>query len=228
MSDVRNLIIDEFRNVEVLEEKANKDGEKRMYLEGIFGQFGEVNQNGRVYQRDEMLAEVERYNKEEIKEKTAFSELQHPSRVDIDLERVCDLVTELKVDESNGYVYGKSVILDTPMGKVLKGIMQEGRVGKSSRCLGNVQESVMNNGTTGNLVSNMKLICFDSVHGPSVKSAMTDPLFEQREWILNESSGQWMERPFEQWEKKLQNIPKLNREEYLVECIATFLKDIKF
>lgn len=225
MGNSFKLLADDIHNVEVIEEQANKDGEKSMYLQGIFGEYGKRNQNGRIYQKDEMLSEVERYNKEEISEKTAYSELQHPSRVDIDLERVCDLVTELKVNEQNGYVYGKSVILDTPMGRVLKGILEKGRVGKSSRALGSVSESMLSDGTTGNIVSNMKLVCFDSVHGPSVKSAMTDPLFEQREWIMGDT-GKWMEKPFELWEKKLTKIPNLDKEGYLVECINTFLRQI--
>ena len=115
--------------------------------------------------------------------------------------------------------------MDTPDGRIVKAILDsDGRIGKSSRSLGNVNESMQADGSTANVVSNMKLICFDSVHGPSVKKAMTDPLLEQRQWIMGDN-GLYMEQAFDNWEKGLSKIPRHGREEHMVELFEKFFKE---
>jgi len=207
--------------LETYEEQANKDAPKQLYLEGIFGQAGQKNKNGRVYDPNEMLADIKRYNEEFVSTKRAYNELNHPSTPDVDLERSCDRTVSLRM-ENDGTVYGKAVVLDTPMGRIQKALIAGGgMIGKSSRALGQVSEK---NGA--NVVSGLRLICFDSVQDPSVSSAVVDPLIEQREWILGED-GNFIARPLDNLEESLATLPRHDKEKYIVNAIVNFLDEIK-
>lgn len=213
--------------LEVLEEQVNKDEPKKLYIEGIFGQAGKINKNGRVYDLQEMIADVERYDKEYIQEARAFNELDHPDRPDLMSERVSDRTVKMSIDEKTGEVYGKALVMPTPMGLIQKAFIESGgRLGKSSRAMGQLRESRDDNGRVCNYVTGLRLVCYDTVLDPSVSTAMVDPLLEKRDWIVNNEGG-WMERPFDKLEKSISTLPRKNQEQYLVECFKTFLKDIK-
>lgn len=226
MSNAFKLLIDTniVSALEPVLEEANKDEPKKMYIEGIFGQAGKKNKNGRIYDPNEMQRDIERYNEELVKTGRALNELNHPSTPDINLERACDRTVMLRM-ESDGTVYGKALVMDTPMGRIERGLIEGGtRMGKSSRAMGQISEKSFGQ-DSGDYVTGLHLVCFDSVQDPSVGQALVDPLLEQKEWIIGED-GQYLLKPFENLEESLNTLPKHNREEYFVECFAKFMDQI--
>lgn len=228
MADAYKLIFDSEPTsfLEPLTEQANKDGEKKMYIEGIFAVSNKINLNNRIYDPNEMQKDIQRFNEEMVKPGRALNELNHPSTPDVDLERACDRTVELRM-EDDGTVYGKALVLDTPQGRIQKALISGGtKLGKSSRAMGQITEKNVN-GQKQNHVTGLHIVCFDSVHNPSCVSAMVDPLMEQREWIMGKD-GDFLLKPFENFQESLQTFPKHSKEDYIVECISKFLEDIKF
>jgi hypothetical protein len=223
MADAYRLLIDTHSNsfVEPIMEQANKDEPKKMYLEGVFAESGVKNKNGRIYDIEEMRKDVERFNVEKVKQGRSCNEMEHPSNPSINYERVCDRTVELRM-ESDGTVYGKALILDTPMGRLERSLVDGGvRVGKSSRALGQLTEKA-----DGNHVTGMHIVCHDSVEDPSCIKALVDPLMENREWIIG-SDGNYMPMAFDKLTQELSTLPKHNREEYFLECFQNLMKTIK-
>ena len=128
-----------FNSVNFLKE--GKEGEKQDYfIEGIFMQGDMKNRNGRMYPVQTLLKEVNRYDKEYIQKNRAYGELGHPSGPTINLDRVSHMIKELKQDGSN--FVGKAKIMDTPMGNIVKNLMDEGcMLGVSSRGMGTLTVS---------------------------------------------------------------------------------------
>ena len=98
--------------------KPTEDGKKNYFIEGIFMQSEKVNRNGRMYEREILFNEADRYNKEYVQKSRAMGELGHPDGPSLNLERVCHNIVEMKFDGDN--VMGKAKILDTPYGKIVK------------------------------------------------------------------------------------------------------------
>ena len=137
MSNKVKLISEEFvSDVEyITEEKEN--GKKDYKIKGIFMQADIKNKNGRVYPMEILQKEVNRYNKEFIKEKRAYGELGHPEGPTINLERASHMITALYPDGKN--FIGEAKILATPMGEIVKTLMDEGaKLGVSSRGMGSL------------------------------------------------------------------------------------------
>ena len=133
------LISEEFiSDVEyITEEKEN--GKKEYKIKGIFMQADIKNKNGRVYPMEILDKEVKRYNKEFINEKRAYGELGHPEGPTINLERASHMITALYPDGKN--FIGEAKILATPMGEIVKTLMDEGaKLGVSSRGMGSLEQ----------------------------------------------------------------------------------------
>ena len=116
------LISEAIENVEYICEE--NDGNKSYKIRGIFMQGDIKNRNGRVYPMEVLTNEVKNYNRKFVNEKRAYGELGHPEGPTVNLERVSHLVTELYPDGKN--IMGEARILDTPMGKIVKTLMDEG------------------------------------------------------------------------------------------------------
>jgi len=216
----RLLVDDNYNNIEIFTEQENKDAPKKMYLEGVFGMAGKKNKNNRIYDVEDMRRDISRYNKEIIQTNRAYNELNHPTSPDVDLERACDRTVCLRLEE-DGTIYGKSLILDTPLGKIQKALIEGGgMIGKSSRAMGQIEET-----HGASMVRGVRLVCFDSVQDPSVGSAIVDPLLENREWVLNET-GEFIAKPFEKLEEGMKTLPVGKREEYKMNLILDFLNSI--
>jgi len=129
------LISEEVNDAQYLIEEA---GGKRNYkIKGIFLQAEKKNRNGRVYPMEVLEREVTRYNKEFINKKRAFGELGHPDGPTVNLERVSHMITKLHPDGAN--FIGEAKIMDTPYGKIVKGLIDEGaQLGVSSRGMGSL------------------------------------------------------------------------------------------
>ena len=119
--------------------EAKEDGGKNYFIEGVFMQGNIKNRNGRLYPMETLMKEVKRYNKEYVQENRAYGELGHPQGPTINLERVSHMIKELHQDGNN--VRGKAKIMtETPMGKIVKNLMDEGaKLGVSSRGMGTLK-----------------------------------------------------------------------------------------
>ena len=158
-----------------------KDGKKDYKIKGIFMQADIKNRNGRIYPMEVLNKEVSRYNKEYIKEKRAFGELGHPDGPTVNLERASHMITALYPDGKN-YI-GEAKILSTPMGGIVKNLMDEGaKLGVSSRGMGSLDQK---NGA--NYVRNDFYLATaaDIVADPSAPNAFVEGIMEGKEWIWN-------------------------------------------
>ena len=170
----------------IVEEKLGKG--KEYFLEGVFLQSNLKNRNGRVYPTEIMAKEVNRYNEEYIKKNRAFGELGHPDSPSINLDRTAIMIKSLKQDGDNWV--GKAKVMDTPYGKIVKNLIDEGaQLGVSSRGLGSLK---MVNGT--NLVQDdfMLATAADVVADPSAPEAFVNGIMENAEWIYNAGTGTWI------------------------------------
>ena len=133
------LISEEATNVEFLTE-ATKKGGKSYFIEGVFMQSNTKNRNGRIYPQAILQKEAKRYTDEFIAKKRAFGELGHPDGPTVNLERVSHMIEELQEVDQN--FMGRAKILDTPYGKIVKNLIDEGaRLGVSSRGMGSLKPS---------------------------------------------------------------------------------------
>lgn len=211
--------------LDYLVEEQNKESssERKVYITGPFMMAEEKNQNGRVYKIDEMRREVERYTDKMIKTNRAIGEMNHPQSTEVNPANACHKVVELKV--INNYVMGKSLVLNTPMGSLLKSLISDNvQLGISSRALGNVNET-----SKGKEVTNFHLICLDVVHEPSVQKAMLESVMESREWLIKDD-GRIIECAsiaYQDLDKQLNNLPKKDTDLFLKEQLLSFIQRIK-
>ena len=163
----------------ICEEKEN--GNKNYKIKGIFMQADIKNRNGRVYPMEVLQKEVKRYNKEYINEKRAFGELGHPDGPTVNLERASHLITALYPDGKN--FIGEAKILKTPMGEIVKNLMDEGaKLGVSSRGMGSLKQR-----GGANVVSDDFYLATaaDIVADPSAPNAFVEGIMEGKEWVWN-------------------------------------------
>lgn len=206
----------------ILEEK-NKAEPQSLFIQGPFLMAEEKNKNGRIYPLHEMKTEVDRYLEEMVGKKRSLGELNHPSSCDVNPERACHMIT--KMWQENNVFFGKSKILNTPMGNIVKSLIMEGvQLGVSSRALGKLSPT-----SGGNSVSNLHLICCDVVHDPSVPTAFVDGILESKDWIINAdgSIAETMEKGFATLETSIETLPTRGSDDYLRNVIVDFLNSIK-
>ena len=172
------LISEEVQDVEyITEEKEN--GKKDYKIKGIFMQADIKNRNGRVYPMEILQKEVKRYNKQYINEKRAFGELGHPDGPTVNLERASHMITGLYPDGKN--FIGEAKILSTPMGNIVKNLMDEGaKLGVSSRGMGSLDQK---NGANYVRDDFSLATAADIVADPSPPNAFVEGIMEGKEWI---------------------------------------------
>ena len=156
-------------------------GGKNYKIKGIFLQADIKNRNGRVYPMEVLEKEVNRYNKKFINEKRAYGELGHPEGPTVNLERVSHMVTELYPDGKN--FIGEAKIMATPMGEIVKSLMQEGgKLGVSSRGMGSLDQR---NGANYVRDDFYLATAADIVADPSAPNAFVEGIMEGKEWVWN-------------------------------------------
>ena len=150
-----------------------KGGKKNTFLEGVFMQAENKNKNGRIYTREVLTSAVDRFVNEQVITGRAVGELNHPEGPSINLDKVSHRITELKWDGNN--VMGKALILDTPMGQIVKGLVEGGvQLGVSSRGMGSLS---MRDGV--NYVGEDFLLnTIDIVQDPSAPNAFVNGIME--------------------------------------------------
>jgi hypothetical protein len=171
------LITEHLDSVQYITE-ANDKGEKNVFIEGVFMQAEQQNRNNRIYPKDILEAATAKYVKEQVKTGRAVGELNHPEGPAINLDKVSHRITELKWVGND--VVGKALILDTPMGKIVKGLVEGGcKLGVSSRGMGTVEQREGKTFVKNDFV----LATVDIVQDPSAPSAFVEGIMEGVEWI---------------------------------------------
>lgn len=208
----------------VVEEKNLKEGqEPRMWIVGEYMMAGDRNRNGRIYDVREMNREVDRYNNEFIGSKRGMGELNHPTSAEVDLERACHLVTELKMDRN--VAMGKSMVLSTPCGKILESLIKDGvQVGVSSRALGKLVPIEGLEEET-NRVQDMRLVAIDCVADPSYPKAFVNGILESKQYVLADDGS--FEELYDQFESAIGKLPRKDVENYLKEQFIDFIWKIQ-
>ena len=155
-----------------------KNGKKNTVIEGIFMQAESKNRNGRVYPRDVMESAVNKYVTEQVSKGRAVGELNHPEGPTINLDKVSHRITELNWDGNN--VMGKALVLDTPMGQIVKGLVEGGvQLGVSSRGMG----TLVNKNGVNVVGKDFILATVDIVQDPSAPEAFVNGIMEGVEWV---------------------------------------------
>jgi hypothetical protein len=212
------LITETINEIKILKEGAN--GEKGYFIEGIFLQGDIKNRNGRMYPVSILEKEVARYTKDFVSQNRAFGELGHPENPTVNLERVSHMIKELNRDGSN-YV-GKAKVMDTPYGKIVKNLIDEGaRLGVSSRGLGTLTEK------NGMHVVNddYKLsTAADIVADPLAPDAFVRGIMEGKEWILE--NGIIKEKQVEEYKKLILNTSTRRLTEVKLNAFKDFLRNL--
>jgi hypothetical protein len=173
------LICETLEDVEFVCESTSTGG-KNYFIEGVFMQANVKNRNGRIYPKDILQKEAKRYEQNYINQNRAFGELGHPEGPTVNLERVSHLIQSLKM-EGNNFI-GKAKVMDTPYGKIVKNLIDEGaRLGVSSRGMGSLKPA-------GRNVSQVQddfylATAADIVADPSAPAAFVNGIMEGREWI---------------------------------------------
>ena len=176
------LISEAVENVEFITEE--KKGGKSYKIRGIFMQADVKNRNGRVYPMDILRKEVTKYNKNFIQQNRAFGELGHPDGPTVNLERVSHMITSLTPDGKN--FIGEAKIMETPMGKIVKNLMDEGaKLGVSSRGMGSLNQK---NGASYVRDDFYLATAADIVADPSAPNAFVEGIMEGKEWVWNNGS----------------------------------------
>ena len=212
------LISVEIQDAEYLVEDVG--GKKNYKIKGVFLQSDIKNRNGRVYPKQIMMKEVNRYQKEFVEKKRAFGELGHPDGPTVNLERVSHMITNLQQDGSN--FIGEAKIMNTPYGKIVKGLIDEGaQLGVSSRGMGSLEQR---NGA--NYVKNdfMLATAADIVADPSAPDAFVQGIMESKEWVWD--NGRLVERDVEAWRREIRSASTRKLEEKKLEVFENFLKNL--
>ena len=212
------LISEEVQNAEYLIEE--KNGKKEYKIRGVFLQSEIKNRNGRVYPREILVREVNRYTKEFINKNRAFGELGHPDGPTVNLERVCHMVKSLKQDGKD--FIGEAKIMDTPYGKIVKGLIDEGaQLGVSSRGMGSL---IQRNGVNYVKDDFYLATAADIVADPSAPDAFVEGIMESKEWVWD--NGVLKEKDIESWKNQIRTARQRSLEEAKLKVFESFLKKL--
>ena len=205
-------------NLQVITEK-RKDGTKEYAIEGVFMQADQKNRNGRIYEKDVLENAVEKYVTEQVKTGRAVGELNHPEGPTINLDKVSHKITELKWQGSD--VVGKASILNTPMGKIVEGLLEGGvKLGVSSRGMGTL---VQKKGTSyvGN---DFMLATVDIVQDPSAPGAFVNGIMEGVSWVWD--NGVLKAQEIEEIETEIKEARGMRSSDVEIKAFKNFLSKL--
>lgn len=200
------------------------DGKKKEhFIEGVFMQGNLKNRNGRIYPMETLEKEVNRYNDQFVKTNRAYGELGHPDGPTINLERVSHMIKDLR-REGNDFV-GKAKIMDTPYGKIVKSLIDEGaQLGVSSRGMGSLQQ---NSDGINEVQGDFQLATAgDIVADPSAPNAFVNGVMEGVEWIYDAASNSWQSQKVIEQIRDTGRISARELQERKVEFFENFLKTL--
>jgi len=214
------LIAEDIDNqLEVITE-ANEKGEKSYVIEGVFAQADQKNRNGRIYPKPIMEKAVSKYVTDQVSQKRAVGELNHPDGPTVNLDKVSHLITALEWNGND--VVGKASILDTPNGKIVKGLLDGGvKLGVSTRGMGSLESR---NGTMY-VKDDFILNTVDIVQDPSAPAAFVNGIMEGVEWIWD--NGVIQPQVIEKMETEIKKAPRTDLYETQVREFKNFLSLLK-
>jgi hypothetical protein len=212
------LITEEISNAEYIVEQ--KNGKKNYSIKGIFMQSDVKNRNGRVYPKEILQKEVFRYNREFINKSRAFGELGHPDGPTVNLERVSHMIKALYPEGAN--FIGEARILDTPYGKIVKSLIDEGaKLGVSSRGMG----TLANVGGANIVKDDFYLAtAADIVADPSAPDAFVEGIREGKEWVWN--NGVLKEQEVNELKLQVESKERMARANKNAQVFESFLKKL--
>jgi len=205
-------------DVEMIVEE--KDGKKSHLIEGVFAQADAKNRNGRIYPMAVMEKAVNKYVDEQVKEGRAVGELNHPDGPTVNLDKVSHLIQDLQFEGKN--VMGKALILDTPNGQIVKGLLEGGvKLGVSTRGMGSLEQR------NGAMVvkDDFILNTVDIVQDPSAPAAFVNGIMEGVEWVWN--NGIIEAQVIEKMETEIKKAPRSDLYEVQVREFKNFLSLMK-
>ena len=209
------LITETIEDIDILTE-ANAKGGKDYKIRGVFMQADIKNRNGRVYPVGTLQTEVARYTREFINKKRAFGELGHPDGPTVNLERVSHMITSLTPEGKN--FVGEAKIMDTPYGKIVKNLIDEGaQLGVSSRGMGSIS-----NGTVGK--DFYLATAADIVADPSAPDAFVEGIMEGKEWVWN--NGVLKEQEINELKLQVESKERMARADKNAQVFESFLKKL--
>lgn len=197
------------------------DGEKSHFIKGVFMQAEQKNRNGRIYPKKTLSEQVNKYVTNYVDQNRAFGELGHPDGPVVNLERVSHMIKELREDGNNWV--GKAKIMDTPYGKIVKNLIDEGaKLGVSSRGMGSLKSV---NGT--NIVQDDFYLATaaDIVADPSAPEAFVEGIMEGKEWVWE--NGVIREQEIARMKLKLQQTNRKKLEESKLDLFKSFLSKLQ-
>ena len=202
----------------IVEKKEN--GDKTYAIEGVFAQADQKNRNGRIYPKTIMEKAVDKYVTDQVQQKRSVGELNHPEGPTVNLDKVSHLITALEWKGND--VVGKASILDTPNGKIVKGLLDGGvKLGVSTRGMGSLE----NKGGTMYVKDDFILNTVDIVQDPSAPAAFVNGIMEGVEWVWN--NGVICQQVIEKMETEIRTAPKKHLYETQVREFKNFLSLLK-
>jgi len=207
------------QSLEILTEE-KEGGGKSYSIEGVFMQAEQKNRNGRIYPKPIMEKALGKYNTEQVSKGRAVGELNHPEGPTVNLDKVSHKIESL--DWKGNDVVGKATILETPMGQIVKGLLDGGvRLGVSTRGMGSLQ----NNGNAMVVKDDFILNAVDIVQDPSAPSAFVNGVMEGVEWVWN--NGIIEQQAIEIMETEIKKAPRADLYETQVREFKNFLSLLK-
>ena len=214
------LIKEVTEEIQYIAEINEETGKKSHFIEGVFLQADITNRNGRRYPMETMRKEVDRYIKESIDKKRAMGELGHPEGPTLNLDRVSHMITSLKEDGTNWV--GRAKILDTPMGNIVKNLIDEGAsLGVSSRGMGSLKEV---DGVNEVQEDFMLATAADIVADPSAPDAYVSGIMEGKEWVF--VNGIWQEKEIEESQNIIKKASAKDLEAAKIQVFENFLNKL--
>ena len=216
------LISESIEEVEYLFEEDEATGNKNYKIRGPFLQAEVKNRNGRIYPLPILEKEVRRYNKEYIQKNRAFGELGHPDGPTVNLERVSHMITALHPD-GNDFI-GEAKIMDTPYGKIVKNLIDEGaKLGVSSRGMGSLEPKRGVNFVKDDFYL---ATAADIVADPSAPNAFVEGIMEGKEWVWQNGAVKEMDIAAYRKELDMKYARVQAREEKAVEIFENFMSKL--
>lgn len=212
------LITETIEDIRTIVE-SNEGGGKNYFITGVMMEAGVVNRNKRMYNENILKKECKRYITEYVNKNRALGELNHPSGPTVNLDRVSHMIVNL--NESGNQILGKAKVLDTPMGKIVKSLIDEGaQLGVSSRGMG----SLKSQGGVNIVQEDFTLAAIDIVADPSAPNAFVNGILEGKEWIWE--NGLLVEKQIAAYEKQLKKTPRRKLEENALKLFKDFLGNL--
>jgi len=197
-----------------------KNGQKKYNIEGIFAQAEGKNRNGRIYEKHVMEGAVGKYTDEQVSKGRAVGELNHPEGPTINLDKVSHLITDLKFEGND--VMGKATVLDTPMGNIVKGLLEGGvQLGVSTRGMGSLERR----NDAMYVKNDFILNAVDIVQDPSAPGAFVNGIMEGVEWVWN--NGIIEARTIEKMQTEIKKAPRTDLYQTQVREFKNFLSLLK-